>query len=107
MSKRLSLLIMFIWIAHVYVQSFSFDYSYVGYKMSEAPVPDVPVSVFVPCNGGDQSVEIQHAVDFVSSLRPDRKSGLRGAVLLGKGTFLISSPIRIAASGVVLMIPIA
>ncbi|HAT62691.1 MAG TPA: pectate lyase [Prevotella sp.] len=102
MSKRLSLLIMFIWIAHVYVQSFSFDYSYVGYKMSEAPVPDVPVSVFVPCNGGDQSVEIQHAVDFVSSLRPDRKSGLRGAVLLGKGTFLISSPIRIAASGVVL-----
>lgn len=102
MNKRLSLLLMFIWIAHVYVQSFSFDYSYVGYKMSEKPVPDVPVSVFVPCDGNDQSSDIQRAVDYVSSLRPDRKSGLRGAVLLGEGTFAISSPIRISASGVVL-----
>ena len=46
-------------------------------------------AVFVPCNAGDNWANIQKAIDYVSSLKPD-KQGFRGAVLLGKGTYTLS-----------------
>ena len=77
------------------------DFSYCGYRNSEQDIPNVNNAVFVPCNAGDNWANIQKAIDYVSSLKPD-KQGFRGAVLLGKGTYTLSRELRIAASGVVL-----
>lgn len=77
------------------------DYSYCGYRMSEAPIPDVANVVYVPHADGDNSARIQRAVDYVASL-PEGKDGFRGSILLGKGEFQLSQPIRISASGIVL-----
>ena len=77
------------------------DFSYCGYRNSEQDIPNVNNAVFVPCNAGDNWANIQKAIDYVSSLKPD-KQGFRGAVLLGKGTYTLRRELRIAASGVVL-----
>lgn len=77
------------------------DYSTCGYRASETAIPDVRNTVYVECGEGDMHNVLQRAVDYVSSLKPD-ENGSRGAVLLGEGTFNISNPLRIKASGVVL-----
>ncbi len=77
------------------------DYSTCGYHASETAIPDVANSVYVECGDGDMHDILQKAIDYVSSLKPD-KNGRRGAVLLGAGTFNIDKPLRICASGVVL-----
>lgn len=98
----------FIWIltwvgvVQIFAQPFMFDYSYVGYRQSEQPIPDAQVVVFVKWQAGDQSSRIQKAIDYVSARKVDKKTGLRGAVLLDKRTFELSQPLRIQASGVVL-----
>ena len=61
-----------------------FDFSYVGYRQSEKAIPDADVVVFVKWKEGDQSARIQKAIDFVSARKMDKKTGLRGAVLLDK-----------------------
>lgn len=73
------------------------DYSVCGYRNSNVALPDVPVSVFVPWKPGDNSARIAKAVGYVASLPPAK----RGAILLDKGVFEISEPIRIPASGIV------
>ncbi len=78
------------------------DYSYCGYRMSAEALPDVAVKVFVSHKGGDQSARLQKAIDYVSSLKPDKVTGLRGAVLLDKGVYELATPLRISASGVVI-----
>lgn len=78
------------------------DYSYCGYRQSEQPIPNVPSAMAVECIAGDNYARLQRAIDYVSSLKADRKTGLRGAVVLGEGTFEISQPLRISTSGVVL-----
>ena len=77
------------------------DYSTCGYRNSSVPLPDVGNVVFVPWKAGDNSARIQRAIDYAASLPLD-KNGARGAVLLDKGEFEISAPLRISASGVVL-----
>ena len=78
------------------------DYSFCGYKQSEVEIPDLPNKVFVSWQDGDCSDRIQQAIDYVSSLKPDKKTGYRGAVLLGEGKYSLSHPLRIHTSGVVL-----
>lgn len=77
------------------------DFSYCGYKSSEVDIPDMNNVIFVPHQETDASDIIQHAIDYVSALKPDAK-GFRGAVLLEKGTFNLGKSIRISSSGVVL-----
>jgi hypothetical protein len=77
------------------------DYSFCGYQVSETPIPDVAVKVVVPLPEGDATGQIQHAIDYVSSLTPDN-NGFRGAVLLGKGVFEVAGSLVIRTSGVVL-----
>lgn len=89
-------------VVQIFAQPFPFDYSYVGYKQSERTIPDAPVWVFVKWQQGDQSARIQKAIDYVSAQKLDKKTGLRGAVLLDKGTFELSQALRIQVSGVVL-----
>lgn len=77
------------------------DFSYCGYHASEDSIPLAEVKAYVECVEGDMSATIQQAIDYVSSL-PIGRDGLRGAVLLGPGTFVLKERLAIEASGVVL-----
>ncbi|MFD1604549.1 DUF6298 domain-containing protein [Flavobacterium artemisiae] len=77
------------------------DFSFAGYMASEKVIPNLQNKIFVSKQEEDATQKIQNAIDYVSSLKPD-KSGFRGAVLLDKGTFKISGTLFIRKSGVIL-----
>jgi hypothetical protein len=77
------------------------DFSNAGYKGGGVPIPYVANKVTVWPVLGDNSANIQTAIDKVSALPLDA-SGFRGAVLLKIGTYELEKPISIKASGVVL-----
>jgi autotransporter-associated beta strand protein len=84
------------------------DFSQVGYKTGNVPLPNTPGGVSVPVKRtlspgtGDQTSVIQQAIDQVEAMTPDA-NGFRGAVLLTAGNYPISGTLNINASGVVLM----
>ena len=109
LQKRWSVLVLAFLIPHfsflistTSAQTVPLDYSYCGYHRSESPIPSVKVAAYVLPSGGDDAATIQAAIDMVSRQKPDKVTGLRGAVLLGEGTFTISEPLRITTSGIVL-----
>jgi hypothetical protein len=77
------------------------DFSHAGYKGGGVRIPDVRVARTVKPMAGDNTAQIQAAIDEVSALSVDA-SGFRGAVLLERGTYDVAGTIRIAAGGVVL-----
>jgi hypothetical protein len=77
------------------------DYSYAAFMGGGVEPPVVPALVVVSPIDGDDTVEIQRAIDHVSR-QPRGPDGFRGAVLLEAGTYELEKPIRIATSGVVL-----
>ena len=83
-------------------QEVPMDYSYCGYHRSEMPIPSAKVVIYVQPSGNDDAAQLQAAIDYVSQQKADKLTGLRGAVLLGEGTFSLSEPLRIRTSGVVL-----
>ncbi len=74
------------------------DFSYAGYAAGEQSIPEIPVKIFVPVKPGDATTRIQAALDYVSTLTPD-KNGFRGAVLLSRGRHELAGTLRIAATG--------
>ena len=78
------------------------DYSCCGYHRSEMPIPSAKVVAYVQPSGNDDAAQLQAAIDYVSQQKADKLTGLRGAVLLSEGTFVLSEPLRIRTSGVVL-----
>ena len=115
-SKRIRTLVMAFLICHssfliphcsflictVCAQTVPMDYSYCGYHHSESAIPSIKVAAYVLPTGQDDAALIQQAIDWVSSQKADKQTGVRGAVLLGEGTFNISKPLRIHTKGVVL-----
>src|SRR5688572_22212328 len=77
------------------------DSSHAGYGGGGVPIPTVPVKETIWPVAGDNTANVQAAIDKVSALPVDR-SGFRGAVLLRAGYYRIATPLRIQASGVVL-----
>lgn len=77
------------------------DFSHAGYKEGGVPIPYVPIKETVWPVLGDNSANIQAAIDRVSALQPD-VSGFRGAVLLKMGMYPMEKPVQIKTSGVVL-----
>ena len=77
------------------------DFSNAGYKGGGVPIPYVPNKETIWPVLGDNSANIQAAIDKVSALPPDA-FGFRGAVLLKAGTYELEKPISIKTSGVVL-----
>jgi hypothetical protein len=93
------------------------DFSTVGYEEGEAGIPDVPVKLRVEAPAGrdaagqdaalqdaaerDATGLIQSAIESMSKLPLDAH-GIRGAVLLGPGTFRIAGTVQLDVSGVVL-----
>ncbi len=77
------------------------DFSHAGYMGGDKAIPMAAVKVVIPVQDRDATLSIQAALDYVAKL-PIGKDGLRGAVLLEKGTYLVSGTLKINASGVVL-----
>lgn len=77
------------------------DFSHAGYKGGGASIPTVAIKETVWPLPGNNSDNVQAAIDRVSALPPDI-NGFRGAVLLKMGTYELDKPIYIKTSGVVL-----
>lgn len=77
------------------------DYSNAGYKGGGISIPYVAIKETIWPVPGDNSANIQAAIDRVSALAPDAY-GFRGAVLLKMGAYPLDKPLYIKASGVVL-----
>ena len=77
------------------------DFSNAGYKGGGVSIPYVANKETVWPVTGDNSANIQAAIDRVSALPLDA-SGFRGAVLLKMGMYELEKPVSIKASGVVL-----
>jgi hypothetical protein len=77
------------------------DFSYAGYGGGGVSLPDISVAATLSAAPGDNTTQIQDAIDKVSR-RPLDAKGFRGAVLLKPGTYDVGGTLRITASGVVL-----
>ena len=77
------------------------DSSHAGYGGGGVAIPTVPVRETVWPVVGDNTENIQAAIDKLSS-RPLDPGGFRGAVLLKAGYYRMATPVKIQASGVVL-----
>lgn len=77
------------------------DFSYTGYMEGGVPLPFVPVKMTISPVSGDNTANIQDAINAVSALSPDT-NGFRGALLLEPGIYTVAGTLSISASGVVL-----
>lgn len=77
------------------------DFSRVGYRQGREKIPHVPVVKVVMPDGLNDEQLIQAAIDELALKAPDAY-GIRGAVLLKKGTYKIKGNIRITTGGIVL-----
>jgi hypothetical protein len=77
------------------------DFSYAGYMAGGVRLPDAPSMKTLTPLEGDNTAQIQAAIDEVSLRTPDA-GGLRGAVALRAGDYRVDGTLAIAASGVVL-----
>ncbi len=77
------------------------DWSRCGYLGGGVAIPDVPTAITIGPVAGDNTSNIQVAIDTVAQLPPDA-NGFRGAVLLERGVYSVEGTLRITASGIVL-----
>lgn len=102
MRRHLLVVLTTLFVIPSVAQEVPMDYSFCGYHRSEQPIPSAKVATYVQPTGQDDAALIQQAIDWVSQQKPDKQTGLRGAVLLSEGTYILSEPLRIHTSGVVL-----
>jgi hypothetical protein len=77
------------------------DFSYAGYKNGVVPIPDIAVVDSVSPIAGDNTLNIQNAINRVASLPLDA-NGFRGALLMKAGRYRVSGLLQLNVSGVVL-----
>lgn len=77
------------------------DFSKVGYHHGYKEIPKVKVVKTLTAIDKDATSMIQNAIDEVAALKPD-KDGFRGAILLKKGKYSISTSLHISTEGIVL-----
>jgi hypothetical protein len=77
------------------------DFSHAGYQGGGVALPTVAAARTVAPVAGDNTANIQAAIDDVSRRERD-KDGFRGAVVLERGSYDVAGELRITASGVVL-----
>ena len=102
MKRQLIVALTALFVIPSVAQKVPMDYSYCGYHRSESPIPSAKVAAYVQPTDHDDAALLQSAIDWVSRQKPNKQTGLRGAVLLAEGTFTLSQPLRIRTSGVVL-----
>lgn len=78
------------------------DFSRVGYRWGDEPIPDVPVvkTLQAPADGSDASTLLKDAITEVSKLPLNGRH--RGAILLKAGTYNVSTTFTLAAGGIVI-----
>lgn len=77
------------------------DFSYAGYKNGMVAIPDIAVVDSVSPVPGDNTLNIQNAINRVAALPLDAQ-GFRGALLMKAGFYRVSGTLRLNGSGVVL-----
>jgi hypothetical protein len=77
------------------------DFSYAGYKNGNVPIPTIAVVDSVSPIPGDNTTNIQNAINRVASRSLD-VNGFRGALLMKAGKYRVSGTLLLDASGVVL-----
>ncbi|MBN2698272.1 MAG: pectate lyase [Bacteroidales bacterium] len=77
------------------------DFSYCGYKSSNVPIPDLPVTLVVPRPEEDATILLQSAIDHVASLIPG-PNGFRGVILLEPGIYRLKGRLTIRESGIII-----
>ena len=77
------------------------DFSSCGYAGANSCIPDADIMVVLSPVKGDNTRQIQAAIDYVASL-PAQSNGLCGAVLLKPGQYHVFGRLKITSSGVVL-----
>ncbi|TXF91771.1 T9SS type A sorting domain-containing protein [Neolewinella aurantiaca] len=77
------------------------DFSHVGYRNGDVPLPDAEVRVTLDAIEGDNTAHIQAAIDQVAALNAGA-DGVKGAVLLNPGVYDIEGTLHIQEDGVVL-----
>jgi hypothetical protein len=77
------------------------DFSYAGYKNGNFPIPTIAVVDSVSPVTGDNTTNIQNAIDRVASRSLD-VNGFRGALLMKAGRYRVSGTLLLDASGIVL-----
>jgi hypothetical protein len=77
------------------------DFSWAGYKNGGVKLPQVPAVDTLTALTGDNTPQIQQAINAVSALSPDA-NGIRGAIFLKAGKYECFSPVYIKTSGVIL-----
>lgn len=77
------------------------DFSQAGYKKGNAPIPQVPVTDSIGPIPGDNTEHIQRALDSIAA-RPLNEAGMRGALLLRAGVYVVAGTLVIRESGLVL-----
>lgn len=77
------------------------DFSRVGYHQNQKQIPAVRTIITLKATGINDQEKIQAAIDQLAKNNPD-KNGIRGAVLLKKGSYNIPGNIKINSSGIVL-----
>jgi len=77
------------------------DFSGVGYRNSEVPIPDVLMVRSIGPVSGDNRARIQDLIDEVAAL-PLRPDGFRGAIEFAAGVYNLSGTLYVRASGIVL-----
>ena len=84
------------------------DFSTAGYKQGTVAIPTAPPIITLspscaePCPCGDDTKQIQNAIDELSRKEPLNSDGLRGAVRLAPGCYTVTGTLTIDTSGVVL-----
>jgi hypothetical protein len=76
------------------------DASHAGYGGGGVAIPTVPIKETIWPVAGDNTANIQGAINKVAELPLDR-NGFRGTVLLRAGYYRMATPVTITASGIV------
>lgn len=77
------------------------DFSFAGYRGGGVAIPNVREVARLAPSGGDDTARIQEALDDAARWPLDSE-GFRGAVVLERGTFILSDALYVRTSGVVL-----
>lgn len=76
------------------------DFSRVGYRAGETPIPQLPVAMTLSPENGNDEKNIQQAIDKLSAAPADAQ-GFRGVILLKKGIYRIGGTLQLKG-GIVL-----
>jgi len=77
------------------------DFSMAGYHDGNDPLPAYPTVITLTPSGGDDTRQILDALDEIGKRLADAR-GIRGAILLKKGNYSVSSTIEVRTSGVII-----